>query len=168
MYVLQLIVLIYLQECAINKIIIIIYALECIFYYFNINQNVESSFKEFINIRDLPIDVQDSNNILDIELNKLLEEINNLKKENQNLRNALDDSISIIFHVREEDNLCSIICNKKDSFKTVESKLYRKHPELEESKAENIFYLRNIQIDRTKTLEENNIRDSSLIELDKK
>ena len=127
---------------------------------------MKSSFKEFININDLPIPpveiikkLENSNQVLMKENHELRKENDELKKELENYK----DCISVIFTTRDQDIHCSLICKKNDQFKTIEKRFYGKHSGFIETESENTFSVRSNNIDRSKTLEENGIRDSDLI-----
>lgn len=159
---------------------------------------MENSFKEFINIEDLPDKVEiiktlngkirslerernssnnseeinrlrKENNDLKKQNNDLIEKNNGLKEEIKNLKNKTNgsnDLISVIFVNRAQVILCSIICNKKDIFKNIEKKFFEKNPEYSEFESVN-YTVRSNPIDKEKSLEDNNIRNSDLIQTDK-
>ena len=144
---------------------------------------MKKSFKEFININDLPnspVDIikelqekivllENKNQSLissSGDISRLQKENDELRKENNELRKELEnykDCISVIFTTRDQDIHCSLICKKNDEFKTIEKRFYDKHSGFIETESENTFSVRNNNIDRSKTLEENGIRDSDLI-----
>ena len=166
---------------------------------------MKKSFKEFININDLPIppvdiikklqekitDLENKNNLSGDIIKNLEERISELENINQALMNSSEDksssqkkendelrkekdklkkentnlknSISVIFMTRDQNAHCSLICYKNDDFKTIENRFYDKFPDYKETESENTFSVRNNNIDRSKTLEENAIRDSDLI-----
>ena len=107
--------------------------------------------------------VSKENNELKKKIEELNKEIDELKKENECLKN----SISLIFTSKDQNVHYSIICNKSDIFKTVEEKLYKQYPDYKLTESENSFFVRNNEIDKIKTLEENNIKDNDIIFLDK-
>ena len=129
---------------------------------------MKGSFKEFININDLPVPpiikkLEEKILLLEKEKNDLKNEIDELKKENKDLKNKIENNISIIISTKDQHAHCSLICNKNDEFKTIEEKFYAKFPDYREKESENSFSVRKCQIDRSKTLEENSIRDGDLI-----
>ena len=166
---------------------------------------MKKSFKEFININDLPVpsvdfinklqekitDLENKNNASRDNIKFLEERISELENINQALMNSLEDksslqkkendelrkeneklkkeisdlksSINIIFTTRDKNVHCSLICNKNDDFKTIENRFYDKFPDYKETESENTFSVRNNNIDKSKTLEDNSIRDNDLI-----
>ena len=71
--------------------------------------------------------------------------------------------IAVIFKAYDEDLGINYAmpCFADEKFSTIEQKLYLKYPEI---KGEEIyFYVGNVMIDKTKTLEENNIKNGTLI-----
>ena len=71
--------------------------------------------------------------------------------------------ISVIFNSFDEDICHSIICKNTDNFKKIEKKFYEKYPEYRNTK--NYFVLNGKEIDKTKNLDENKIKNSDIITL---
>ena len=138
---------------------------------------MKRSFKEFININDLPVppveitkkleenvlSLDEINRVLMKENDGLRKENDDLRKENDELKKKLENSMTVIFTTSDQNVFCSLICNKNDDFKTVEKRFYEKYQDYGEK--ENSFSVKNRSIDKSKTLEENSIRDSDLITL---
>ena len=61
----------------------------------------------------------------------------------------------------DENILYSIICKNTDNFKEIEKKFYKKYPEYKNTK--NCFTLNGKEIDKTKNLDENKIKNSDII-----
>ena len=140
---------------------------------------MKRSFKEFININDLPVppveitkkleenvlSLDEINRVLMKENDGLRKENDDLRKENDELKKKLENSMTVIFTTSDQNVFCSLICNKNDDFKTVEKRFYEKYQDYGEK--ENSFSVKNRSIDKSKTLEENSIGDSDLITLNK-
>ena len=136
---------------------------------------MKRSFKEFININDLPVPpveiirkLEEKVLTLEKKNHELTKENEELKKELENYKNKNENSkdcISVIFMAGDQNAHCSLICNKNDDFKTIEKRFYDKYPDYKETESENTFSVRNNNIDRSKTLEDNSIRDSDIIML---
>ena len=75
--------------------------------------------------------------------------------------NKEEKFISMMIVSNEEDIYCSFICKSTDKFKEVEKQLYEVYPEY--SKRQNLFFINGIKIDKNKSLEENGIKNNSLI-----
>ena len=69
--------------------------------------------------------------------------------------------ISVIFNSFDEDIYYSIICKNTDNFKEIEKKFYEKYPEYKNTK--NYFIVNGKEIDKTKNLDENKIKNSDII-----
>ena len=69
--------------------------------------------------------------------------------------------ISIIISTEDKNTLYSIICKSTDKFIKIKEKFYENVPEF--GKLENLFYLNENEINESKTLEENGIKNSDLI-----
>jgi ubiquitin-protein ligase len=91
---------------------------------------------------------------------KIIELLEKLKLNNQN-EGIQNNLISIIFQSLDKKVHCSIICKETDIFADVESSLYKKYPELIESK--HFFIVNGKTINKIKTLNENGIKDNDII-----
>ena len=89
------------------------------------------------------------NIISDIKLNMPL-----LAKPNENL-------ISIVFNSFDENIYYSVICKNTDQFFNIESLLYDKYPEYKHLNKD--YFVNGVKIDITKSLKDNNIKDSDII-----
>jgi hypothetical protein len=69
--------------------------------------------------------------------------------------------ISVIFSSLDQNIYHSIICKNTDIFKKLEKKFYEKYPEYKNTK--NYFILNGKEIDKTKNLDENKIKNSDII-----
>ena len=88
------------------------------------------------------------------DLNRNIERYPYILNENENL-------LSIIFCTKNEKILFSMVCKSTDNIKILESKIYKKYPEI--SCFENYFTFKGIIIDKNESLEKNNINDGDLI-----
>ena len=112
------------------------------------------------------IEKSDNNNEI-IELMKKLEkkndEINELKSKNIfNLKEG-EKLMTIIFISADQRIHYSLICKNTDKFSRIEELLYEEYPEYK--KIDNFFLFNGKRINRFETLEENGIKNSSLITL---
>ena len=71
--------------------------------------------------------------------------------------------ISVIFNSFDDNIHYSVICKSTDDFSKIESFLYEKYPEYKKHKK--IFISNGNQLDVSRNLEENNIRNSDIITL---
>ena len=69
--------------------------------------------------------------------------------------------ISVIFSSFDQNIYHSIICKNTDNFKEIEKKFYEKYPEYRNTK--NYFIVNGKEIDKTKNLDENKIKNSDII-----
>ena len=68
----------------------------------------------------------------------------------------------IITIISSDENIhFSIICQNKDYFTKIEELLYHRYPDYKNDK--NRFFLKDIEIDKNKNLENNNIKDNDII-----
>jgi len=69
--------------------------------------------------------------------------------------------MSIIFTSLDQKIHHSIICKNTDKFNYIENKLYKSYPEYQDN--ENFFTVNGIKINKSKSLEENKIRNNNII-----
>ena len=74
--------------------------------------------------------------------------------------------MSVIFTSNDENLHHSIICRSIDIFNVIENRLYKEYPEYSEN--DNYFVVNGKIVNKEKTLEENNIKNSDIIKLNKK
>ena len=110
-----------------------------------------------------------NNNEGEAQSNTIENSIKNNEKKNQDIKegnnkgnneNANNGKISVIME-DENQNSYSFICQISDKFSSLEKKLFKKNPSLENIKLN--YLINNNKIDISKTLEENNITDGSII-----
>ena len=97
---------------------------------------------------------------------KLQKELDELKKEleKKNKNNAMEENNSVIKIINWEQNLdFPINCNINDKFTKIEELFYESYPMYKKRK--NIFNTNGKDIDRNKTLQENNIQNNQIIVL---
>ena len=109
-------------------------------------------------------------NNVEKEILELVKELRNKEKEIQSLKSAFPFEIkqgeklmSVIFISADQKIHHSFICKNTDMFINIEKSLYDIYPEYRES--ENYFLLRGVKINKYKSLENNNIKDSDIITL---
>ena len=88
------------------------------------------------------------------DLNRNIERYPYILNENENL-------LSIIFCTKNEKILFSMVCKSTDNIKILESKIYKKYPEI--SCIENYFTFKGKIVDKKESPEKNNINDGDLI-----
>ena len=115
--------------------------------------NNELNYKESYNIKKI---TELFNIIKDQKLNQLKYNIPLLSKKEEKL-------ISLIFISFDENIHHSIICNNSDQFSKIESLIYDKYPEYKKLNIN--FIINGKEIDKYKSLEENDIKNSDIITL---
>ena len=71
--------------------------------------------------------------------------------------------MSIIIKSKDEKILLSIICKNSENFLRIEKELYEQYPEYKNEN--NCFIHKGNKIDKSKTLDENKIKNNSIITL---
>ena len=71
--------------------------------------------------------------------------------------------MSIIIKSKDEKILFSIICKNSENFLRIEKELYEQYPEYKNEN--NSFIHKGNKIDKSKTLDENKIKNNSIITL---
>ena len=99
------------------------------------------------------------------EFNQLYKNVNISKNENnrknrEDRENRENNLLSVIIE-DENQNSYSLICKKTDYFSSLEKKLFKKEPSLKNKY--HYYIINNEKIDISKTIEQNNITDSSTI-----
>ena len=106
------------------------------------------------------------------EIEYLENENRKLEKEKEELKSAYngielnsgEELISVLFTNNDDEYQESFICKNTDNFKDIEEKFYKKREDLEDLRDLSIIFKVNDKIiDKSKTLKENNIGDSSII-----
>ncbi len=154
-------------------------------------KNIELN-KNINNLNSLLLEEKNKNNELNEKIKKLEENIkenfsseiiNELHKVIDNNKNQIDKlkeklerypfellpgekMISIIFSSLKKDVHYSVICKNTDKFVNVELKLYNDYPEYNDGE-DNFFTVNGKKILKYKTLEENGIKNSDVILLNK-
>ena len=111
----------------------------------NINDNKDNSNKDNI--------IKELNN----EIDKLKKKLSRYPLE---LSNG-EKLISVIFTSSDQNMFYSIICKNTQKFIELEKKLYNDYPEY--SKSDNYFMINGNRVDKTKSLDENKIRNNDVI-----
>ena len=104
---------------------------------------------------------------------ELLEELKMKEKEIKELKSIIpynlkngENLMSVIFYSEDKKIHYSFICKNTDKFNIIEEKLYEIYPEYRET--ENFFMINEKKINRFKTMDENNIKFSDIIILNKR
>ena len=115
-------------------------------------------------IKDLEKSIQDKENSLNKYLqenNKLINDIEKLKKSIPFNLSEGEKLISIAF-LSSDQNICfPVICKNTDKFIKIENLIYEKYPEYKDPK--NDFFINGNKFNKNGSLEENNIKDKSII-----
>ena len=122
-------------------------------------------FNDSININE---DKNISNLDKDIIIKKLQKDIDELKNKLSLYPFELSKGeklISVIISSSDENILYSIICKNTEKFSKLEEKLYKDNPEY--SNFDNYFMINGNRVDKMKTLDENKIKNGSVIFLKK-
>ena len=95
------------------------------------------------------------------ELNKVNEQLNNLKAEsiNSNFKEFLpgEEVIAIMFKSNDQKIDYCLPCKNTTTFVKIEEKLYEEYPEYKET--DNYFLVNGNRVKRFKTVKENNIKN---------
>ena len=146
------------------------------FNYLRNNYENEINNLKFINY-DLTNKIQsfyknNNNNLLNSKIIKLMEELNLKENELKLLKSKLpfdlgqnEKLMTVIFISPDSKIHYALICKNTDKFNRIENILYEQYPECQES--ENFFTVNGIKIIKSKTLEENKIKFSDIITLNK-
>ena len=130
----------------------------------DINELLIKEIKKFNDSININENKNISNLDKDITIKKLYKDINDLKNKLSLYPFELskgEKPISVIFSSLDENILYSIICKNTEKFIKLEEKLYKDYPEY--SKFDNYFMVNGNRVDKTKTLDENKIRNSDII-----
>ena len=116
--------------------------------------------------------VKSDKNKNDDKIIELMEEIRMKDKELNELKSKLsvdlkkDEKLMTIIFLSADENIhYSLICKNTDRFNRIEKLLYDKYPEYKYSK--NYFTANGSRVNKSKTMEENNIKFSDIILLKK-
>ena len=144
------------------------------FNYIRNNYENEINYLKSINF-ELTNKIQsnnDNNNFLNSKIIKLMEELNLKENELKQLKSKLpfdlgenEKLMTVIFIPPDSKIHYSLICKNTDKFNRIENVLYEQYSEYQES--ENYFTANGIKIIKSKTLEENKIKFSDVITLNK-
>jgi len=127
---------------------------------FKLKSELDESMKNNKDIKDY----QEINNALKESLYKTNEEIKLLRTKLSRFPFELNEGeklMSVIFTTYDENLYYSIICKNTERFSIIENKLYEAYSEY--SNPENNFIFNGKKINKVKTLEENGIKNNSII-----
>ena len=96
-------------------------------------------------------------------MNKLNENIKEIKLNIPSLLKTGEKFISLIFISTDENIHYSLICKNTDNFSEIKSLFYNKYPDYKN--LNNSFMINGKKIDVTKDLKYNNIQDNDIITL---
>ena len=94
-------------------------------------------------------------------INQLISEINNIKSKIPFDIQPNDKLMSIIIITYDYKIHTSIICKNSENFERIEKELYERYPDYRDS--ENYFIYNANIIDKSKTLDENKIKNNSIL-----
>ena len=133
-------------------------------YLKSINYELTNKMQSFYN--------NNNSNLLNSKIIKLMEELNLKENELKLLKSKLpfdlgenEKLMTVIFISPDSKIHYALICKNTDKFNRIENLLYEQYPEYQES--ENFFTVNGIKIIKSKTLEENKIKFSDIITLNK-
>ena len=114
--------------------------------------------------KNLEIKLKEENKCFEDNIPVLLGKIDKLNKEKDELKKKLEEKwITIYFDsVDQKIKKYPIKCKNKDNFKSIKEKLYTAFPNFKKEKFIK-FIVNGNEIDETKSLEENRIRDENVI-----
>ena len=127
-----------------------------------INELLNNEIKKFCDSQNIIKDKDNSNK--DIIIKELNKEIDKLKENLSRYPLELSKGeklISVIFTSSDENIFYSIICKNTQKFTELEEKLYNDYPQY--SKSNNYFIINGNRVNKTKSLDENKIRNNDII-----
>ena len=108
------------------------------------------------------------NNIISNKINELLEELKSKENELNQFKSNYpcelkkgEKLMTVIFLSVDQKVHYAFICKNTDIFNKIENKLYEIYPEYIES--ENYFTVHGVNVNKYKTFEQNNIKNSDII-----
>jgi len=131
-----------------------------------INEQLKKQIKEFNDSQKIKKEQNNSNN--DKDIIQLYKKIDELKEKLSRYPFELlkgEKLISVIFTSSDQKIHCSIICKNTEKFIKLEEKLYNDY--LEYSESDNYFMVNGNRVSKFKTLDENKIKNSNIIILNK-
>ena len=131
-----------------------------------INEKLKEEIKKLSNSQNIKEEQNNSNN--DKDIIQLYKKIDELKGKLSRYPFELSEGeklISVIFTSSDQKIHCSIICKNTDKFITLETKLYNDYPEYSET--DNFFMANGSRVSKFKTLDQNKIKNSDNIILNK-
>ena len=114
-----------------------------------------------LKIKEYEITIKETKINYNKKIEKLLDEIKKIKSIIPFDILPGDKIISIIFKSDDQNILYSVVCKSTDQFTRIKDIIYDKYPEYKES--ENDFLFKGEKINENKTLEDNKIKDGSII-----
>ena len=130
----------------------------------SINKSLIEEITKFNDSININKDKKISNLDKDITIKQLYKDIDELKNKLSLYPFELSKGeklMSVIFSSLDENILCSVVCKNTEKFSKLEEKLYKDYPEY--SKFDNYFMINGNRVNKKKTLDENKIKNGSVI-----
>ena len=147
----------------------------------DLEKSLENKEKDLVvknmKISELNAKIQQLENLINTNnnqdlINELLKKLELKEKEIQEIKSNYHLSrgekiISIIFSPMDQQFVQSFVCKNTDKFEKLEQLLYKEIPDYFKNEVQYFFVVNGLRIDRYKTLDENGIRNSSVIMFNK-
>ena len=147
----------------------------------DLEKSLENKEKDLVvknmKISELNTKIQQLENLINTNnnqdlINELLKKLELKEKEIQEIKSNYHLSrgekiISIIFSPMDQQFIQSFVCKNTDKFEKLEQFLYKEIPDYFKNEVQYFFVVNGLRIDRYKTLDENGIRNSSVIMFNK-
>ena len=147
----------------------------------DLEKSLENKEKDLVvknmKISELNAKIQQLENLINTNnnqdlINELLKKLELKEKEIQEIKSNCHLSrgekiISIIFSPMDQQFVQSFVCKNTDKFEKLEQLLYKEIPDYFKNEVQYFFVVNGLRIDRYKTLDENGIRNSSVIMFNK-
>ena len=147
----------------------------------DLEKSLENKEKDLVvknmKISELNAKIQQLENLINTNnnqdlINELLKKLELKEKEIQEIKSNYHLSrgekiISIIFSPMDQQFIQSFVCKNTDKFEKLEQLLYKEIPDYFKNEVQYFFVVNGLRIDRYKTLDENGIRNSSVIMFNK-
>ena len=147
----------------------------------DLEKSLENKEKDLVvknmKISELNTKIQQLENLINTNnnqdlINELLKKLELKEKEIQEIKSNYHLSrgekiISIIFSPMDQQFIQSFVCKNTDKFEKLEQLLYKEIPDYFKNEVQYFFVVNGLRIDRYKTLDENGIRNSSVIMFNK-
>ena len=132
-------------------------------------ENENKNFKILTNSNNINIINENDSSNKEENINKLNKKIKDLEEKLERYHCILEKNeklISIIIYSEDKSINHSIICKNTDIFKKLENEIYKIYPEIYEKN--NIYSYKGKIIDKSKSIENNEIKDGDVVILSQK